>query len=972
MKKIHPLFIAIFFFGSFFKGYSGGMDSTWVDSVFHSLTPEQRIAQLFFIRAYSCRDSVYEDSLTKVIQSYNIGGICFFKGAPVHQARLTNRFQQAAPTPLLISIDAEWGLGMRLDSALSFPRQMTLGAIQDDSLIYLMGIDVANACKRLGVHMNLAPVVDINNNPQNPVINFRSFGENPFQVSKKGLLYMKGIQDGGIVAVAKHFPGHGDTDSDSHLILPIIHHSISRMDSVELLPFKTLIKEGVKGIMIAHLYLPCYDSISNIPATLSKNIVSGLLQNQLGYTGFVITDALDMQGVTKYYKPGQIEVKALEAGNDILLLPQDVPAAIRAIRQAVDSGLISQEYIDQKCRRLLGLKFQAGLVKTSVINIINLNSDLNPERDIALRNILYKSALTITKNEIQLVPLQYLDRRKIASVSIGDTVGTPFQQYLSLYAHVDPFTFPSLPVDSVADSLLRLLARYDILLIGLHHLSSFPTDSFGLSCKTVRFLDTLFHLNRCVLVLFGNPYAFSAFPKLLTPETILMAYQDNPVTEKLAAELIFGGIPAKGKQPVSIPFYPSGTGERTEKTRLEYSIPEELGIPSSSLLKIDSITNEGIAAGAFPGCQILFAKNGQVFYNKSFGNPRYGDSLRVDSTELYDLASLTKITATTLAVMKLYEEELIELDDSLGKYLPELTGSNKSGLLIRDVMAHQARLQSWIPFYEKILNHGVADPSLIQPDSSQSFSIRIADNLFLKTSYQDSIFVAIVYSPLRSYNDYKYSDLGFYLLKKIVEKRSGMSFDRYLTENFYKPLGLQHIGFHPRWRFPRSEIAPTEMDTIFRRQLVWGDVHDPGAAMLGGISGHAGLFSNAMDLAVIMQMLLQNGQYGGKQYLLPTTIQEFTRVQFPKNGNRRGLGFDKPLLICSSDGPVCESASPSSFGHSGFTGTYIWADPENQLIYVFLSNRVYPTATNQKLSGMNIRTNIHQVVYDVLKKYQIK
>ena len=947
-------------------------DPSWVDSVFRTLNPEQKIAQLLFIRAYASGDSLYEDSLVTLVSTHNIGGICFFKGTPSRQALLTNRFQDAARTPLLISTDAECGLGMRLDSAFAFPWPMTLGAIQDDSLIYRMGNAIADACRRMNIHINFAPVVDINNNPANPVINFRSFGEQKNQVARKGSLYMKGMQDHGIMATAKHFPGHGDTDTDSHLTLPVIKHSVSRMDSIELFPFRQLISDGVKGVMVAHLYIPCYDSSTNLATTLSRNTVTELLKKGLNFNGFVITDALDMKGVTKFYKPGEIEVKALQAGNDILLLTQNVSQAIRGIKQAADSGLISQELIDEKCRKILRLKFDMGLTKQHPVILDNLIRDLNPSTAEALRNTLFKSAITLLKDDVQLIPLKSLDSRKFASLSIGDTSMTDFQHSLNTYAPVTHFNAPLNPGKRLSDSLVDELSGYHITLIGLHHFSSYPADSFGISGNALRLLDTLFSQNRCILTVFGNPYSLFLIPGLRKAESVIITYQDKPSTEEYAAELIFGGIPARGKLPVSVPLFKSGSGEQTEKNRLETVIPEEIGICSGLLKRIDSIADSGIRKGAFPGCQILFAKDGKVFYHKSFGHPRYEDSTRVNNEDIYDLASVTKIAGTTLALMRLYEDGKIKLDDTLGEYLPELKGSNKSGLILRDVLVHQAGLISWIPFFEKTLLRGEPDPSIYQKVSSESFPLRVADSMFILSTYPDSIYRAIIDSPLRSTRDYKYSDLGFYLLKKIIERLTGKPFDRYLANVFYDPLGLQTMGFRPLEKFKRNRLIPTEIDSVFRGQVIWGDVNDPGAAMLGGVSGHAGLFSDAMDLAVIMQMLLQEGQYGGKQYFQASTVKEFTRVQFSGNGNRRGLGFDKPLLVPSPDGPCSEYASPLSFGHSGFTGNLVWADPENQLLFIFLSNRTYPDSGNTKISDMNIRTNIQGILYDLLEKVQIK
>ncbi len=955
-----------------FRGISSTIDPAWVDSVYKSLTIEQRIAQLCIIRAFSWKDSIYNDSLIHIIQKYNVGGVCFFKGSPVKQAILTNRLQQLVQTPMLIATDAEWGLGMRLDSAFSFPRQMALGAIKDDSLIYEMGRVIAKSCKRLGIQINFAPVVDINNNPKNPVISFRSFGEDRYMVARKSILYMKGMQDEGIMATAKHFPGHGDTDNDSHLTLPVISHSRQRMDSIELYPFRELIKKGVMGVMTGHLYVPSLDSAKNIPATLSKNVITGLLKEQLGFNGFVITDALDMQGVTKYYKPGEIEIMALQAGNDILLLPQDMDIAVRRIKTAIDSGLLSMETIENKCRRILALKQKLGLMHKPVINLNNLVADMNPPEAEMIRQKMVNESVTVIKNELRIIPLTGLDRRKIAVLSIGDSLQNLFQSTMNRYMNLNTFNLPQKFSKPLSDSIYTQVSAFDIVIIGIHGINSNAADTFGLRQPMIRLIDTITRSNRTIIALFGTPYSLDKIPNLSKPEAIVVAYQDNPSTQLAVAEMIFGGIGAEGKLPVTANHFAFETGDKTEKNRLEFVMPEEIGLPRESLKIIDSIALQGIRSGAYPGCQILFAKNGKVFYEKAFGKPRYDDTVKVNMNDIYDLASVTKVAATTLAIMKLYDQGMIKLDDSIEKYLPLLKGSNKANLRIRDIMAHQAGLQDWIPFYQSTIINGFPNPLIYQSSQSKEFPARVAQSIFIRNDYSDTIFKRIIDSPLRPNRDYKYSDLGFYLMRLVVEQISSLPFDCYLDTNFYRPLGLSTMGFNPRNRFPLSQIIPTEYDSVFRNQLIRGDVHDPGAAMLGGISGHAGLFSNAPDLAIIMQMLLQDGSYGGKEYISPSTISEFTLVQFPERGNRRALGFDKPLLTFKSDGPSCKGTSCESFGHSGFTGTYIWADPANDLVYIFLSNRIYPSATNQKLSEMNIRTDIHQAVYDLLQKYQIK
>ena len=944
----------------------------WVDSVYRSLSPAQRIAQLFIIRAYSSKDTTYNDSLCRLVEQYNPGGLCFFKGTPVRQVNLTNQLQFSAQTPMLISIDAEWGLGMRLDSAFSFPRQMALGAIKNDSLIYRMGKIIGKQCQRMGIHINYAPVADINNNPLNPVIGFRSFGENRELVARKSILYMKGMQDQGIMTTAKHFPGHGDTDFDSHYSLPLINHKRQRLDSVELYPFKALINEGVKGIMVGHLYMPAFDSTPNTATTLSDKVITGLLKEELGFRGFVVTDALDMQGVTKYFKPGEIEVKALQAGNDILLLPQHVDLAVAGIKMAVDSGRLSPELIENKCKRILEFKYESGLAAKSLISSKNLIRDLNPPEADALVREMVNQSITLLRNPLQSIPLTGLDHRKIAILSVGDTNRNLFQSTLNRYLEAPVFRIPKTFHDSIVKTTCQELAPFDFVIVGIHGITSNVADKYAITDQMAHLIDTLVGINRVILTFFGTPYSLSRIPNLGKTESLLVAYQDNPFTERAAAEAICGGIGIHGKLPVTAGNFLSGSGGETDKTRMEMIIPEQINIPSDALLTIDSIAIQGIENRAYPGCQIILARDGRIFYEKAFGNPRYEDTIPVTPDLLYDIASITKVAATTLAIMKLYDQGKINPGDSLGKYLPILAGSNKSNLLLGDVMAHQAGLQDWIPFYKSTLSNSKPDPAIYQPIKSDQYPVEVCFEMFIRSGYSDTIMKNIVNSPLMPDKGYKYSDLGFYLLKILVEKVSGEPFDQFMEETYYKPLGINKIGFKPLNRFSRDEIIPTEYDKEFRKQLVWGYVHDPGAAMVGGISGHAGLFSNARDLAVILQMLLNKGTYGGKEYLNASTVQRFTQCWNPESGNRRGLGFDKPLRIFDPNGPACQSASPLSFGHSGFTGTYCWADPFNGLTYVFLSNRIYPDANNQKLSQMNIRTNIHQAVYEAMRKYKVK
>jgi len=944
-------------------------DTAWADSVMNTLSPRDRIAQLFMIRVLSNQNEKYIQSMGDFICDWKPGGICFFKGGPVRQARITNYFQSFAQTPLFISLDAEWGLSMRLDSTLVFPRQMTLGAVQNDSLLYLMGEEIARECRRIGVHINFAPDIDVNSNRNNPVINTRSFGENKNKVAEKGIVYMDALQKNGVMACAKHFPGHGDTDTDSHKALPIIHHSAEKIDSLDLYPFKQLFKSGVSSAMIAHLYIPALDTAKNRASTLSRTIVTDILKTKLGFKGLVFTDAMDMKGVSKFYKNGIAELKAVQAGNDFILLPANMHNAVMAIQRAIDSCEYSQQAIDSTCRKILIFKHKMGLGEMKPIEINSIDKDLNTPHAQLLQQKIYESAITLVKNKNDILPLKRPDHFNIAQISIGDTNQTVFQKTLSNYGDIDFYNMVENPTQKYADSILKVLSKYEVVIASIHKTWMYP--SYNVRPQTVQFIDSLQRKTRVILDIMGNPYALDLFKETELLQAIVVSYQANAMAENVSAQLMMGAGTYSGKLPVTVTQqFHYNTGIQTKDLhRLEYTMPEELGINSCYLQKVDSIAQGGINKKAYPGCQVLLVKDGKVFYRKSFGYHTYLDKTPVEDDDIYDMASITKLEATTAAIMKLSDEGKINLDAKLGKYLPIVKGSNKESLIIRDILAHQAKLQAWIPFYLKTIHHQQPDTDLYQKIKSDRFSIMVADSMFMRSDYRDTILEKIIASPLSKKKEYVYSDMGFYLFKEMIEKITKQDFESYLSSSFYKPLGMNHTLFNPLRKFELKSINPTENDTIFRKQIVHGFVHDPGAAMMGGVEGHAGLFSNANDLAIFLQMLLQKGEYAGVRYLSEKTVNEFTKYQFPDN--RRGLGFDKPALPDQKQGNACKSASVESYGHTGFTGTYFWVEPKENLIIIMLTNRVFPDAGNTKLTDMNIRTNLQQAVYDAIYKSRI-
>lgn len=947
-------------------------DHRWVDSVFNTLSADEKIAQLIVIAAYSNRGEEHTRDILKMIREQRVGGLIFFQGGPVREARLINKFQAASKVPLLMAMDAEWGIGMRLDSTISFPYQMTLGAIQNDSLIYKMGVEVARQMKRSGLHINFAPVVDVNNNANNPVINFRSFGEDKRNVTRKAIAYMKGMQDNGILTTAKHFPGHGDTGTDSHYALPQINHSRERLDSLELYPFRELIKAGVGGVMVAHLNIPALDA-SGVPSTLSRTIVTDLLRKELGFSGLVVTDAMNMKGVTASNPAGVVDKDAILAGNDLLEFTEDVSRAIVEIKKAIKDKKIDQREIDARCRKILAIKYSLGLSKPQVVAVKNVNADLNQSQAKLLNRNLIEASITVLKNQGDILPIRDLEKVQVASVSFGRNSTTAFQRTLSLYARVDHFFVPADASQKVIDSLTNQLKKYNQLIVGIHDEPGRPLNRISFTPSVLGFLTSLAAQEKTIVAAFKNPYVLNSIAGIEEADALLVTYQDNYDTEDLAAQLVFGGIGASGRLPVSIGSkFSAGHGVDVKGgMRFKYTLPEDAGMDSKTLINgVDSLVNQAFSVRAIPGCQVFVAKDMKVVMYKAYGYQDYADTIKVKRTDLYDLASVTKISTGLPSLMKLYDEGKFKLDATLGDYLPKFKKSNKKDIPMYDILTHQARFKPWIPFWKNTVNKkGLYRWSTIRNDSSKRFSIKLKEGMYLNNKYPDRIVKDIMKSPLEAEKKYVYSDFFFILAPRVVRSMIDVDFTTYIQNSFYSPLGATSITYNPAKKYPKKSIVPTEHDYYFRHQPIHGTVHDEGAIMMGGVSGHAGLFANANDLAKLMQMYLNMGEYGGRRYIKEETLKEWTKTRFPENNNRRALGFDKPnLKYAGENNNTAKDASVDSFGHTGFTGTIVWMDPQTKLLYIFLSNRVNPTRDNSRLYQLNTRTKIQQVLYNAIRK----
>lgn len=958
MKKLLlVIFTSLFFYSSFAQYNSRLSAGAWVDSVFKTLSKEQKLAQLMVIRAHSNLGPEHVAQVTELIQKYNVGGLCFFQGGPVRQALLTNLYQAIAKTPILVTIDGEWGLGMRLDSVTKFPYQLTLGALPNAQVIYEMGRAVGAQMKRIGVHVNYAPVVDVNNNPDNPVIGYRSFGEDKYKVAEYGVAYMRGMQDEGIMACAKHFPGHGDVSVDSHLDLPLISKSRFQLDTLELYPFRQLFKAGVGSVMIAHLAIPVIDATPNMPTSLSKKNVTGLLRDDLYFEGLTFTDALEMKGVSKYFPAGDAAVQALIAGNDMLCLPENVPDAIDAIKKAIKKKKLKWKSLDERVKKVLYAKYNLGLNHLQFIDTTNLLSDLNTKTD-PIRAEVARNTVTVVSNSSGMLPL--MNTSKVAYVGIGsesNVFGKRIQSELDADTYWLSYKDSSDKAGKILDAIRA--ARYEKIIIGIHNYSLRPANNYGISTAATALWDSL-QSGSTATFLFGNVLAARNFSNA---GTLVAMYQDDDITQNAAADFLEGKIGSKGTLPVSIGNRSYGSG-----IVINRFIPTGTSL---AWLTIDSIVNDGLTKNAFPGCEVLAVQNGEIKYHKAFGNYEFDPrSLPVNLESIYDLASVTKISATTVSIMKLYEQGKLDLNKTLGDYLPFTNGSDKASLKITDVLLHQAGLNPYISFYKETIDPATGIPSsaLYSDRWDTLYTIPVARNLWLRRDWNDSMLMTIVQSKLGERGKYVYSDNDFILLGKVVEQITGMPLDQYVQKTFYNPLGMTTTGFNPWRRFGVERVVPTEEEKYFRKQLLRGYVHDEGAAMFGGVSGHAGLFSNAYDLSMLYQMLLNGGELNGQILLKKETIDLFTA--YHSEISRRGYGFDKPEKDNATRKEPYPSvlASPETYGHTGFTGTCVWVDPKVGLVYIFLSNRVYNTRNNNLLGQMNIRSKIQDAIYNALKK----
>lgn len=945
----------------------------WVEQQLANMSIEERIGQLFVIRAHSDGSAGTLSEITKLVKEHHVGGVYFVEGTPTEQVKWTNVLQRAsAKTRLLVTMDAEWGAAMRFeDDAPRLPYNITLGAANDAELTRKIGRETGRELRRLGVHMSFAPVADLNSNPDNSIIGKRSFGENPIRVGRLAQAYARGLADSRILACAKHFPGHGGTDVDSNYELPVLNFDEERLNALELVPFQMLAQDRIAGIMTGHLAIPAMDNRPNRPASLSSIITEDIIRKRWDYQGLIVSDALDMAGISKHYSAGEIAVEAILAGSDLLLAPTDIPAAVSAIKRAITQGTLSKERIDASVRRILAAKFKVGLAFWTPLQETSIKSELFAPIVNDLNEQIFRKATTVVRARTAPIPIIRVDTLKTAVLSIGAPAITAFQRAAGRYAPTANLNIVK-PLSTIEQSRwVDQLSSYELVLVGIHDMTWNANQDYGLLRSHLNVLRQVGPKTKVILVLFGSPYALSLVQDF---NNIILSYENNPFAQKAAAEVLFGALPGFGSLPVSVgnSFLQGELQPTASAYRLRFSTPGNAGFSESKLRKIDALAAEAIRTKAAPGGTVLVAKDGQVGLLKSYGRHTYSKaSPEVDEQTIYDLASITKIAATTLCIMRLHEQGRLSVYDRLDKHLPWTRKTDKGALIIQDILSHQARLKPWIPFYSRTLTETKNGKKAYLPNvysnvQKEGYSLQVNEKLFIADRYQDTLYTLIGESELRSRAGYRYSDLGLYLLADLIKKKTGLNVAEYADREFYRPLGLRTMGYNPTLRFDKKRIPPTEEDNYFRFGRVQGHVHDMGAAMLGGVSGHAGLFSDAVDLGILMQMLLNEGYYGGRRYFKPETVRLFT-TRHPKS-TRRGLGFDMAELSSRGSTNMTPLASAKTFGHLGFTGTCAWADPETGLVFVWLTNRTYPQMSPNKFGKENFRPRMQEAAYESLLK----
>ena len=963
----------------------------WVEQTMAQLSPRERVAQLFIMPVSPRDNDATRAIVKKYVQQNKVGGFIYHESTVADQVAITNYAQSLATVPLMLTIDGEWGVSMRLKDTPQFPRNLILGAIDNDKMLYDYGREVAREMRRLGLHVNFAPVLDVNDNPRNPVIGSRSFGESPEEVARHSIAYARGLEDGGVLSVGKHFPGHGSSEEDSHKTLPVINKKMHELNTCELVPFRRYIDAGLSGMLTAHLFVPAIDP-KLVPTTMSHKCVSDLLKGKMGFNGLIFTDALTMEGAQKYLD-GSACVAALMAGNDIMLMPADADTEVDAVMQAINDGRLSQSDIDNRCRKVLRYKYALGLTQPQQVTAAHAQADINtPQAQVLIRQLM-ASAITVVKNHKDILPVRNLQSRRIAAVTLGGDKGIKamFHDRCDDYAQTTSFHLQ--PGQSATDLAQQLRdGRFNVILV-----AALADDA-----STIAQVKTLVkHCDNLVLSIFSKPYDLHYWGNIITSshvKAVLCTYQTGQLAEDYAVQTIFGGNAATGNLPISLhcgsKTYHAGHGLHYAATRLGYTIPAEVGVDNRLLQQIDSVARLGVREKAFPGCQVIVGRHGKVICKRSYGETDFGSGVTVDDNTIYDLASVSKATGAISAVMKAYDDGKFRLDEPASRVIPGLRDGDKQDITFRDLLYHETGMPASLSMWQMMMDTATYTGPLIvgAPDATHSikimngayghnnarlrtdilsttqtdrFNIAIADGIWGGRATYDSIMQHIYHASLGK-KKYLYSCLNFCLLADAVQRMEHAPLNIFVNTQIFAPLGAYHTLYRPLTRFPREQIAYTEVDTYLRRQHMRGYVHDELAAFSGGVQGNAGLFSTGNDLAKLLQMWLNGGTYGGRRFYKPSTVDVFTTQKSPNS--HRGLGFDKPVVGNPDASNTCAEATPETYGHTGFTGTSFWVDPKNDMFYIFLSNRVSPTRNNPNFGRISARSHIHALIYRNLIK----
>jgi len=953
LKKVS---LAILLFFSISSGFAQDKKALWVDSIFQTLTPEDKIGQLFMLPLSSSASAQDIDKLISELKDHHVGSLLITGGSPVAYARLINKLQRQANVPLLLGMRAEWGLGPVLDSTIQFPKPLQLGAIRNDTLIYDMGKEIARQMKLLGIHINFAPEMDIEFSQENQSENLLHYSSDLSMTIAKSTALISGLQENGIM-VTTNLINQQNKKTDSLRVFDPT--GLSTLDSS---PYPLMINEGLRGMLTSGLNFSVLDKKEIVPASVSKLFNNSVLKNKYGFDGLLFADISEVQKKIGKNKSAGPEELAFLAEHDVLIDPQNNNQTIKEILRSIKKDRALSQQLDVSVKKILAAKFDAGLSERREIDTDNLAGRLNSAEAKLLNHQLVEAAITVVRNNESMIPVLSLDDQQLTSLSIGSNGKNEFNHYLSKYTTLKKFS-----IQSLADTtgFAKKIQPASTIIVSVY------PSAFASGKEISIFIRTLAIDHKVILCHFGNVFDLKNFEGVAT---MIASYSPDDLVQKITAQIIFGGMPGQGVLPIAIsPSLTVGKSVLTTKTdRFSYTLPEAAGVDSKTLEKIKTITSEIISQGATPGSVVFVAKDGKVILEETDGWLSYDKQTSVTDTTLYDLASVTKVSATLQGTMFLYEKGLLDINKKASYYLPELKGTNKKDYTLKDILTHQAGLWPFLPFWSQTLKDGQPLPEYYSNTESVDFPFPVSEGLFASKSMKDSLWQWIIKArvrdkPIRTPYNYTYSDMGFYIMQHIVEKYTNQPIQDFLDQNLYEPLGASTLGFLPLKKFPPQQIAPTENDLLFRKSLLIGYVHDQGAAMHGGIAGHAGLFSNANDLGKLYQMLLQKGSYGGVRYFKPETVEFFTNKQFEKS--RRGLGWDKPTLN-DTNGSTSRYSSARTFGHTGFTGTCVWVDPEFNLVYVFLSNRVNPVAENNKLINDNVRPRIHDVIYQAIFNYQ--